>query len=302
MENCIRCPEDQWSNEKRDRCIMRTIDFLSYEDPLGLTLLVLVIVFSIVTALVFGIFIKYRESPIVKANNRELSYILLLSLLLSFLCSLLFIGRPTKITCLLRHVAFSIIFTICISSVLGKTMTVVIAFNAIKPGSKLRNWVGSRVPKYIVLLCSLGEIIICCVWLLYSPPFPDYDTKSQSTVIIFQCNEGSSFAIYIAVGYIAILAFVSFFVAYLDHRLPDVFNEARYITFSMLVFCSVWVSFIPTYLSTKGKYMVAVEIFAILSSSSGLLGCIFIPKCYIILLKPDMNIKKNVAAQINKLK
>ncbi|XP_063295424.1 vomeronasal type-2 receptor 26-like [Pelobates fuscus] len=302
MENCLPCPEDQWSNDKRDQCIMRAIDFLSFDEPLGFSLLIIVIILSAITLLVLGTFIKFRDSPIVRANNRDLSYTLLLFLLLSFFCSLLFIGRPMKVTCLIRNVAFGVIFTISVSSLLGKTMTVVIAFNAINPGSILRLWVGPRVPIYIVLLCSLGEVVICITWLLYSPPFPDSDTKSQPSVITLQCNEGSALALYFVVGYIALLAFVSFFVAYLARRLPDIYNEAQYITFSMLVFVSVWISFIPTYLSTKGKYLVAVEIFAILASSSAFLGFIFLPKCYVIFFRPHKNTRNmNVITKCNKI-
>ncbi|XP_018086340.2 vomeronasal type-2 receptor 26 [Xenopus laevis] len=300
MENCIRCQEDEWSNVNRNKCIKKTIDFLSYNEPLGFSLVTLAILLSIATSLVLGIFIKNRQSQIVKANNQELSYSLLLTLILSFLCTLLFIGRPMKVTCLLRQVTFTIIFTISISSVLGKTMTVLIAFHAISPGSMLKIWVGKRVPRCLVIFFSLGEIIICTVWVLHCPPFPDYDARSQTSVMTLRCNECSAVTFYIAVGYIGMLASVSFFTAYLARRLPDIYNEALHITFSMLVFCCVWITFIPTYISSKGKYMVAVEIFAILSSSSGLLGCIFLPKCYIILLKPKRNGKGKTASKKNK--
>ncbi|XP_030043875.1 extracellular calcium-sensing receptor-like [Microcaecilia unicolor] len=292
--NCIKCPEDQWPSEKKDECLPRVIDFLSYDDPFGAALSSISCLLFIITGLVLGIFIKYRDTPVVKANNRNLSYILLISLMLSFLCTLVFIGQPGAVTCLLRQSALGMIFTIAVSSVMAKTVTVVIAFRANKPSSKLRKWVGTRVSIYLVLLCTSGEIVICTIWLIMSPPFPEYDTQSVTGKMILQCNEGCTVAFYIVVGYMGVLALLSFIVAFLVRKVPDSFNEAQNITFSMLVFCSVWVSFIPSYLSTKGKYMVAVEIFAILASSAGLLGCIFTPKCYIILLRPGLNMREHL--------
>ncbi|XP_043944927.1 extracellular calcium-sensing receptor-like [Protopterus annectens] len=290
--DCIKCPDDSWSNKGQDECIKKFIEFLSYQDFLGAILTTITSITALLPASVLIIFVKYRHTPIVKANNRELSYILLIALVLCSLCSLIFIGKPTVLMCMLRQTVFGIMFALCVSCVLAKTITVVIAFKATNPNSKLRKWMGPVLPGCIICFCTIVQITLCVVWLSTTPPFPEKNMKFKLDTIIIECNDGSSNALWWLLGYMGLLASISLVVAFLARTLPDSFNEAKFITFSMLVFVSVWLSFIPAYLSTRGKYMVAVEIFAILSSSSGLIICIFIPKCYIILVRSEMNTRE----------
>uniref|UniRef100_A0A3B1IX16 G-protein coupled receptors family 3 profile domain-containing protein n=1 Tax=Astyanax mexicanus TaxID=7994 RepID=A0A3B1IX16_ASTMX len=281
---CIKCPQRFWSNTDQTECIPMAVEFLSFQDDMGIILAALSVAGAALTGTVLTAFFRHRDTPLVRANNSELSFLLLLSLKLCFLCALAFIGRPAPWSCMLRHTL--------------KTVVVLVAFRATLPGSNLMKYFGPLQQRAGIFFCTMVQVGICVLWLALAPPLPTETAGGElGARVVELCAVGSVVGFSLVLGYIGLLASICFLLAFFARKLPDNFNEAKFITFSMLIFCAVWITFVPAYVSSPGKYTVAVEVFAILASSYGLLLCIFAPKCYIILLRPERNTKKNMIAK-----
>ena len=214
MKQCVRCAEDQYPNSDQDHCLSKVVTFLACGDPLGMVLACTALGLPVLTAGALGVFVKHRDTPRVKANNRALSYILLISLILCCLCSFLFLGRPNTATCLLQQMPFGVIFTVAVSTTLAKTITLVLAFKVTTPGRTMWQWLLSGAPSALIAICSLIQGTFCAVWLGTSPPFMDIDAHSEPAPLIVMCNKGSAMMLYLSLGYWVSLALLSFALAF----------------------------------------------------------------------------------------
>ncbi|XP_044236282.2 G-protein coupled receptor family C group 6 member A isoform X2 [Ursus arctos] len=290
MDHCLLCNnETHWAPVRSTRCFEKEVEYLNWNDSLAILLLALSLL-GIMFVLAIGIiFTRNLDTPIVKSSGGLLvCYVILLCHFLNFASTGFFIGEPQDITCKTRQTLFGVSFTLCISCILMKSLKILLAFSF---DPKLQNFLkGLYKPIPIIFTCTGIQVVICTIWLIFAAPAVE-ENVSLPRVIILECEEGSVLAFGTMLGYIAILAFICFIFAFKGRKLPEHYNEAKFITFGLLIYFIAWVVFIPVYATTFGKYLPAVEIIVILISNYGILCCTFFPKCYVILCKQETNTK-----------
>ncbi|XP_045862341.1 G-protein coupled receptor family C group 6 member A isoform X2 [Meles meles] len=290
MDHCFLCNnETHWAPVRSTRCFEKEVEYLNWNDSLAVLLLALSLL-GIMFVLAIGIiFTRNLNTPIVKSSGGLLvCYVILLCHFLNFASTGFFIGEPQDFTCKTRQTLFGVSFTLCISCILMKSLKILLAFSF---DPKLQSFLKCLYkPIPIIFTCTGIQVVICTIWLIFAAPVVE-ENVSLPRVILLECEEGSILAFGTMLGYIAILAFICFIFAFKGRKLPEHYNEAKFITFGMLIYFIAWIIFIPVYATTFGKYLPAVEIIVILISNYGILCCTFFPKCYVILCKQEANTK-----------
>ncbi|NP_001273284.1 G-protein coupled receptor family C group 6 member A isoform 3 precursor [Homo sapiens] len=288
MPHCLLCNnKTHWAPVRSTMCFEKEVEYLNWNDSLAILLLILSLL-GIIFVLVVGIiFTRNLNTPVVKSSGGlRVCYVILLCHFLNFASTSFFIGEPQDFTCKTRQTMFGVSFTLCISCILTKSLKILLAFSF---DPKLQKFLKCLYrPILIIFTCTGIQVVICTLWLIFAAPTVEVNV-SLPRVIILECEEGSILAFGTMLGYIAILAFICFIFAFKGKY--ENYNEAKFITFGMLIYFIAWITFIPIYATTFGKYVPAVEIIVILISNYGILYCTFIPKCYVIICKQEINTK-----------
>ncbi|TNN02088.1 hypothetical protein fugu_009575 [Takifugu bimaculatus] len=286
MDQCLSCDADtEWSPKGSSGCISKEQLFFSWNDIFAVVLLAFSALGILLCLLTSALFLYQRDTPVVKAAGGPLSQAILFSLVVSYISAMLFVGEPSSLQCKARQVLFGISFTLCVSCILVKTLQILLAFQF---NPALQNMLRKIYQPYaIITICVALQTATCICWLVLLSPYAHI--IKQPTTLLQYCHEGSYVAFGVMLGYIAILAFVCFICAFKGRKLPEQYNEAKFITFSMLLYLISWLLFVPIYVTTSGVYLPAVEMVVILISNYGILSCHFFPKCYIIFFKKEQN-------------
>ncbi|XP_069493053.1 G-protein coupled receptor family C group 6 member A-like isoform X2 [Ambystoma mexicanum] len=283
---CTSCQEDEWSNNGSLKCEKKLVDFLRWNDAFAIVLLSFAALGFLTVFTIGVIFVKHINTPAVKAAGGVYSCIMNISLLISLTSPLVFIGEPTDVTCQVRQPLYGLSFTLCVSCVLIKSLRILLAFELgkkVKPPPKM-----TYQPAMVMIIVTCIQVLICTLWLTLKPPRMRKESNMQKR-ILQECSESSDVAFGFMLGYIGFLAFVCFAIAFRGRHLPGKYNEARLITFSMLIYLFVWIVFIPVHISVQDIYHPAVQVVAMLASCYGIISCHLLPTVYVILFKKNSN-------------
>eukprot|EP00064_Thunnus_orientalis_P010490 superscaffoldBa00001433_g10516 len=247
---CNPCPKDYFSNTTGSHnCTLKKPVFLKWNDEYHIVLLTVTALGALLTLIVGIIFLARWNTPVVRASVGPICILLLLSLLSTFVSVILFGGEPNRRQCQARQVLFGFSFTLCVSCIMVKSFKIILAFE-FDPDTK-RILKKLYQPYIIIAVCLSGQVIICAVWLALKPPTPKWKQTSNKKMRLHFCDETFFPAFGAMLGYIGVLAFICLGVAFKGRNLPHSYNDARFITFSMLIYFISWIIFGPVYVNVE---------------------------------------------------
>ncbi|RUS89252.1 hypothetical protein EGW08_002995, partial [Elysia chlorotica] len=301
---CEECPMGTLPSYNMSLCLEIPQIYLSFTDATALVALTFSSLGILAVTLTGLVFLRYANTPVVKASGRELSFVLLLGIFLCYTMTFLLITKPSKLVCGAQTIGIGFCFSVCYSAILTKTNRIARIFRA---GERTTRQVcGFMRPKFIspesqlVICASLVacQIIISLLWLLTSPPkaVPFYANRDDHQLV---CEASIGFAHMVGFSYPILLVLVCTVYAIITRKIPEAFNESKHIGFTMYTTCIIWAAFVVIYLSTAHNIQVrlATMCFSISLSATVALLCMFTPKLYIILFRPERNVRQSMMAQ-----
>ncbi|XP_072553541.1 taste receptor type 1 member 1 [Salminus brasiliensis] len=288
--SCQPCKQDQWSPPESEECLNRTVLYLPWNSPPSYVLLVLLAITLLLTLGTAVLFLFNLSTPVVKSAGGRTCLLMLLSMTAASSSTLCHFGTPSRLACLLKQSLFLLSFTVCLACVTVRSLQVVCIF---KWSSKLprfyETWAKNRGPEAFILVTSAVEFLISVVHVILYTPYPSQNYDLYYSSIVLECSNTLSPGAFVEILYVSLLSILCFCLSYMGKDLPANYNEAKCITFSLMIYMISWISFFTVYTVNRGTLTMALEVVAVLCSVLGILGGYFLPKVYIILLKPQMN-------------
>ncbi|XP_029689914.1 metabotropic glutamate receptor 7 isoform X4 [Takifugu rubripes] len=300
--SCRLCAYDMRPNPNRTACQHIPIVKLEWHSPWAIIPVFLAMLGIIATIFVMATFVRYNDTPIVRASGRELSYVLLTGIFLCYIITFLMIAKPDVAVCAFRRIFLGLGMCISYAALLTKTNRIYRIFEQGKQTVTAPRFISptSQIAITSSLICV--QLLGVLVWFAVDPPNTIVDYDEQKTINpmlargVLKCDI-TDLQIICSLGYSILLMVTCTIYAIKTRDVPEDFNEAKPIGFTMYTTCIVWLAFIPIFFGTaqsaEKMYIQTTTLTISMNlSASVALGMLYMPKVYIIIFHPEMNVQK----------
>ncbi|XP_050687348.1 metabotropic glutamate receptor 7-like [Eriocheir sinensis] len=299
-ETCRSCALGWAPTADKVTCYKLTPEYMTWDSSWAIVPLVFSSLGLLCTLLTTLTFIRFNTTPVIMASGRELCYVLLSGIALCYLMTFVILAPPSVPTCALLRVGLGLGLCICYSAIFTKTNRISRIFNR---GIKSIKRPSYTSPRSQIVICSglVGvQLVGVFAWLLVESPATK-EVHPYRLVAVLTCGI-SNMSLILSLGYNMVLILLCTVYAFKTRKIPENFNEAKYIGFTMYSTCIVWLAFVPIYFGTNNDYKIqlASMCMCVSISASVSLGCLFSPKVYIVIFQPYKNVRQGSGPVKNK--
>ncbi|KAG1963088.1 metabotropic glutamate receptor 4 isoform X1 [Pimephales promelas] len=302
LYTCKMCRYDLRPNKNHTGCQPIPIVKLEWSSPWAVIPVLIAIVGIMATLFVVVTFIRYNDTPIVKASGRELSYVLLTGIFLCYATTFLMISTPDVGICSLRRIFLGLGMSISYAALLTKTNRIYRIFEQGKMTVSAPRFISPASQLVITFSLISVQLLGVCIWFAVDPSKAFIDFEDQRTVNpemargVLKCDI-SDLSLICLLGYSMLLMVTCTVYAIKTRGVPETFNEAKPIGFTMYTTCIIWLAFIPIFFgtsqSTEKMYIQTTTLTISVSLSASVsLGMLYMPKVYVVLFHPEQNVAK----------
>ena len=299
---CFKCPTGYKANSNASDCQEIAPTKLDWRDPVNVGILTFILICFLLLIFVVAVYIRFSNTPIVKASNEVMSYLQLFSIALVFILASSYQFAVTTPLCWFQYALCCISLPLCNACLLAKTKHVADVFNTSSQIRRIsrrshRPWIKSLVQVLFVFSITAIAVIIWLIFAIIDPPRAAYDYRYEHVVHV-RCATNLHLGIGLVIGYTLLLAVICTILAWKTRKLPDNFNEARYIF--ICSFCTLFIVSlaVPGYYSTVGLLQSSFASISTVAFGLATLMLLFSPKVYTMLFRPDLNTKQAVLRSI----
>ncbi|XP_068997064.1 taste receptor type 1 member 1-like [Embiotoca jacksoni] len=286
---CISCKETEWSAEGSTSCSLRLVEYVAFTDSGAIIIMVGAWALVGLTLVVSVLFAVNYNTPVVRSAGGPMCFLILGCLSLCCLSVFFYFGEPTTSFCILRFLPFVLFYTVCLACFVVRSFQIVCIFKMATKFPKLHSWWMKYNGQWLVITSAfVTQGLLIFIGYSFALPKPYNETAWYPDKIILSCDI-NVIATSCSVILLVSLCSLCFIFSYMGKDLPKNYNEAKAITFCLLLLIFTWIIFATVYMLNREKYLQILNALAVLSSLYSFLLWYFLPKCYIIIFQPQKN-------------